>query len=162
MKKLLIAFAACILLFGCGDNEDSSSYAGFSVKRVGEENYGFIDVPENWELYEDEALKGSSVIQYTDPDGCNVITMQFFDDSDAITSAMNLGTLLEDSVEELTSAVVEFGGCKAYQLGGYAVDSQRIMACWIFDGDDGYTHVVSIESNDESILALCDTYLQDK
>lgn len=161
MKKLLIIAAACVLLFGCEGKEDSS-FSGFSVKRVGEENYGFIDVPENWELYEDEVLKDGNVIQYTDPDGYNVITMQFFDDSDAVTSALNLGTLLEDSVEELTSAVVEFGGCKAYQLGGYAVDSRRIMACWIFDGNDGYTHVVSIESNDESVLALCDTYLQDK
>lgn len=161
MKKLLIISAACALLFGCGGKEDSSS-SGFSVKRVGEANYGFIDVPENWELYEDEALEGSDVIQYTDPDGLNVITMQFYNDSDAVTSALNLGTLLEDSVENLSSAVVEFGGCKAYQLGGYAAESQRIMACWIFDGDDGYTHVVSIESNDESVLALCDTYLPDK
>jgi hypothetical protein len=88
--------------------------------------------------------------------------MQFYDDTDAVTSAMNLGTMLEDSVDNLSSAVVEFGGVKAYQLGGYAVDSERIMVCWLFDGDDNYTHVVSIESNDEQILALCDTYMLDE
>ncbi|MCD7891759.1 MAG: hypothetical protein LUG26_08495 [Ruminococcus sp.] len=169
MKKLLIVPALCVLLWGCGSDETSvasdttaDASEDFEVKRVGEKLYGYIDVLEDWDLYEDEALAGEAAIQYTDPDGYSVITMQYYDDTDALTSTMNLGTLLEDSVEELSSAVVELGGYKAYQLAGYATENERIMACWLFDGDDGYTHVVSIESNDEQILALCDTYALDE
>ena len=161
MKRICIIPMLCLffaILCSCG-NKEISSEADFSKKRVGEEKYGFIDVPEDWDLYEDENLENNNVIQFTDPDGYSVITMQYFSDSDAVTSTMNLGMMLENSVEDLTSEVVEFGGVKAYQLAGYAIESERIMICWIFDGDDGYTHAVSIESNENSIFELCDTYL---
>lgn len=167
MKKLLMISASFILsssiLFSCGSsNEKSISEVQFDTKRVGEEKYGFIDVPDNWEQVEDTQANGNNVIMFNAPDQSSIITMQYLKDTDAVTSSMNLGMMLDETLTDLTSAACEFSGTKAYQLGGLDSETGRIMACWLFDDERNLTHVVSIESSDENILQLCDTYMLDK
>lgn len=167
MKKILMTTISCILLssvlFSCGSkNEDSISEVQFNTKRVGEEKFGYIDVPDNWEQVEDTQSNGNNVIMFNAPDQSSIITMQYLRDTDAVTSSMNLGMMLDETLTDLTSAVCEFNGTKAYQLGGLDSETGRIMACWLFDDEKNLTHVVSIESSDEAILQLCDTYMLDK
>lgn len=80
MKKILMTTISCILLssvlFSCGSkNEDSISEVQFNTKRVGEEKYGYIDVPDNWEQVEDTQSNGNNVIMFNAPDQSSIITM---------------------------------------------------------------------------------------
>jgi len=64
----------------------------------------------------------------------------------------------QDAVDGLTAATVTLDGKTAYQIYGYFTDVNKIMVTWVFDGEDGLAHSLSIESQDYNIIILSRTY----
>ena len=166
MKKFLaVLFSGIMLLMslcGCGKDESSSSQAELVCKRAGEEKYGYIDIPEEWEPYTDDSLADQKLIQYSDSQGLGIVTLQYVKDTDAQSFTLNLWGMLEESVQEPTSAVIEINGVKTYHLYGYVPDIQKIMGCWVLDDEKGVTHCITIECAESRYFELADTYRFDE
>lgn len=166
MKKFTAVILCCLMLIcavcGCseksGGSADSEASSVTACKRVGQSQYGYIDIPEDWSEHIDETASASGMLQYSDAAANNIITMQFFTNTDAQTTALNMWGLLESSVQNLTSAIVEIGGVKTYQLYGAVPDIGKIMALWILDDTSGITHCITIEGTREEIFDLAETF----
>jgi hypothetical protein len=170
MKKIMIfsmILAVGTAVFcGCGDSSsvsssETSETSEIEYMRVGAECYGFIDIPDTWDVYTDEEITEANLLQYSDSDGSSIVTMKYYDDDDDMDAqqyALNMWSLLEDSIDDLTSTIVELDGTKAYQLSGYMDDAGKAMVCWLLDGSDGYTHVLTIETAEFNLLQICETY----
>lgn len=167
MRKFLSILLCCAVILtplcSCGSSgskgKSAESAAESTVyKRVGADKYGYIDVPESWIDYTDTSFTDASLLQFSDKDGISIITMQYFKDTDAQNCTFTMGSTLEKSIPELSSAVVEINGTKAYQLYGYAPDVEKIFACWILDGSDGLTHCITVEGVKQDVFSLPETY----
>lgn len=137
---------------------DSSESNEREYVRGGAENYGFIDIPSDWVTFTEEGMEDEGMVQYSDVNGESVITLQYYDDVDAETAATNVYVTLEESAENLTAAMVELDGYEAYQVYGYMPDTNEILVCWFFDGDDGLMHYLAIEGTDMELFDLSETY----
>jgi len=140
------------------------TYTG-ATKEIGEEKFGYMQVPEDWlrfyELGVDEAA--STMYQYSSPDQVSVVTMSYSEDLDAETLAnAYYQGYSQDAVDGLTAATVTLDGKTAYQIYGYFTDVNKIMVTWVFDGEDGLAHSLSIESQDYDIISLSGTYTLNK
>lgn len=135
------------------------TYEG-ETKEIGEEKFGFIEVPEDWvEFHEMDSDGSVPMYQYSSMDTISVVTMSYVENMDAETVANSYYYSYSiDSVEGLSAATVELDGRTAYQVYAYFTDVNKIMVSWIFDGDDGLTHTLSIESQDYDIISLSGTY----
>ncbi len=135
------------------------TYTG-ATKEIGDEKFGYMQVPENWCIFEDIGVENTTPIyQYCSPDRESIVTLSYFEGMDAelIANAYYQG-YSEDDVEELTAATVMLDGKTAYQVYGYFTDINKTMVTWVIDGDDGLTHSLSIESQDYDIFSLSGTY----
>ena len=162
---LLCCAAVCCPMWSCKDKSGQShteSSVQLECKRVGQPKYGYIDIPVYWKGYVDEAVSDADVIQFSDANGTNIITMKYYTDTDAQTLTLNMWGMLESSVNELTSAIVEIDGIKTYQLYGTVPEIGKIMAMWILDGSDGLTHCITIEGTQREVFDLADTFNTDK
>ena len=140
-------------------SEDSyESDSETEYQRIGAENYGYIDVPADWVKFNEIGMSDAEMIQYSDITAQSVITLQYYEGVDAETAASNVYVSMEGQCEGLTAAMVELGGYEAYQVYCFYPDSAEFLVCWLFDGDDGYTHYLAIEGTDMSVFDLSETY----
>ncbi|MBE6844456.1 MAG: hypothetical protein E7508_01900 [Ruminococcus sp.] len=139
------------------------TYTG-PTKEIGDEKFGYMQVPENWCIFEDIGVDDSTPLcQYCSPDRASIVTMSYFEGMDAelVANAYYQG-YSEDAVEELTAATVMLDGKTAYQVYGYFTDINKIMVTWVIDGEDGLAHSLSIESQDYDVFSLSGTYTLNK
>lgn len=137
---------------------DAATEAESEFMRIGEEKYGYIDVPTTWVTFVEQGLENENLLQYSDVSGESVITLQYSGEVDAETAATNVYYMLEDTSEDLTAAMVELDGYEAYQVYGYMPDTGEILVVWCFDGDDGLMHYLAIEGTSISLFDLSETY----
>lgn len=98
------------------------------TKRIGQEGFGYVDVPQNWRRFFDR--QGGDDYQYSDPEGNGIITMNIFDLSGlseeeaaqigAEEAAQSVWQNIEDAGgKDIQGAQVKLRGYDAYQV--YAV-----------------------------------------
>lgn len=141
-----------------------------AYKRIGENPYGYIDIPSDWVRFKDDTATGN-LLQYSDITGKTVITLSYYDvDSlDAYQAAQNFSAGLFESPDidedSITGATVTLGvdKVKSYQVYCFYPKDGTFLVAYLFDGSDGYVHYLAIEGNDMNIFNLADTYkLTDK
>jgi flagellar biosynthesis component FlhA len=145
------------------DGELEVSYTG-KTKEIGNDEYGYMQVPEEWVKFHDVEDDGTAnMYQYSSMDTISVVTMSYMENFVAKTIAdMYYESYTNDPVEGLSAAKVKLDGREAYQIYAYYTDVNKMMVSWIFDGDDGNAHVLSIETQDYDIISLSGTYKLNK
>ena len=121
------------------------------AQRIGEEKFGYTDVPANYVVFTDPYISGD-YIQYSDPTGTNIVTLSYYEESyiDAANYAYALLEQLEADPNvdptSVTGAMVTLDGCEAYQVYGYYPDEDLFLVAWVLDSpDDDYTHYIAVE-----------------
>ena len=125
------------------------------TKKVGKENYGFVEVPSEWVDFKDVDLPdGTAVIQYSDPAGSSIITMNMamnFEQS-AEDAAQGVAMKLQNDGVNATGATVQLGGYTAYQLYGMYENEGIILVTWIFKDENNTLHYISAEGKGNDVL----------
>ncbi|MGN1349741.1 MAG: hypothetical protein ACI4VM_01960 [Anaerovoracaceae bacterium] len=155
-----------------GKNDEDSSILDFfkggssgregsdkeTSKRVGEEKYGFLEVPDDWKDYVDSevaAVSGLSLKQFCDASGKLIITLNYSEGSqvDAQEAASSCWAQMEqDGAQNIQGSTVELAGCKAYQVYGYYTDDDVMLVIWVFTDKDGTLHYISAEGPLDSVM----------
>lgn len=126
------------------------------VKRVGEANYGFIDVPFDWVKFEDVDVT-IDIIQYCDLSGASVVTLNAWQDPN--NSAKNAASAVwvsmeQEGAKDVTGATVKIGEYTAYQVYGFYPNQSKTLVTWFFETDDGYIHYVAAEALTDDIYEI--------
>lgn len=129
------------------DIKDKDKEVKEDTKYVGDDTYGYVQVPKKWVEFVD--VSGTDAIQYTDiGDKGYIVTLnvikQDVSDYDA-AKAINDGIKNEGATSYYISATI--GGYKGYVVKGSYTDGTKIDS-YIFKTEDGVLRFVSIEGPD--------------
>ena len=142
---------------------DSSTSLDLSdMQQIGEDGYGYVHVPSNWVKFHDLATGGAGY-QYADPSTYNVVTLYSYTaedlgvkaiDADAVEQAANSyanNIEQQGTFDNLTGAMTEIGGYKAYQVYGTLKSDGKILCAWIFKTEKSKkVYLVSLEGDRET------------
>lgn len=129
------------------------------TKRIGNADYGYIDIPSKWIKFTD--IDVTEAVQYTDGSGYNIVTMDSFTKEKAKVPAdiefnaeflaKKLAVMWQDNqdVGKVTGARTKVAGLDAYQL-QIVMKSGQYLITWIFQkGEKVYT--ISFEGDAETL-----------
>lgn len=129
------------------------------TKRIGNADYGFIDIPSKWFKFTD--IDGTEAVQYTDGSGYNIVTLNSYTKEKAKVPAdiefnaeflaKKLAVMWQDNqdVGKMTGARTKVSGLDAYQL-QIVMKSGQYLITWIFQkGEKVYT--ISFEGDAETL-----------
>ena len=154
-----------------GSSVSESETAGMQV--IGTAESGYIMVPGDWLEFEDSS--GVAGLQYANPAGTSIITLDVFDLSD-LTEEQSASFTVEDAannvwynleqsgVGEIRGATVSLAGYDAHEVYGYFMsedhDLPSAIVCWIFQDRAGTLHYVSAEAAVED-LPVVSGYIEE-
>lgn len=142
--------------------EEKEIKTDVNVKTVGDEDYGYIDIPNKWTTFID--VDGNTALQYSYAN-VYIATLDYVEGTyDAKESAASHEKLESNNadVTEVNSKVVTIGKNKkytAYQVSSYyKSEDLRLITYW-FNTDDGVLRYIAIEGPDElDEMKLSDFY----
>ena len=128
---------------------------------VGKEKYGYISIPDNWNLYsEDERIvyyngNNTLVLDYRDLNEEENVTIE------SIYSSM-YQDLYSENDEELKSIKVKVNDYDAYQISGYSDKAYYVI--WLFEDENKIVHYVEFDSDrkNNDIFKLIETFKLEK
>lgn len=138
------------------------------TKRIGNADYGFIDIPNKWIKFTD--IDGTEAVQYTDGSGYNIVTMDSFTKEKAKVPAdiefnaeflaKKLAVMWQDNqdVGKMTGARTKVAGLDAYQL-QIVMKSGQYLITWIFQKDEK-VYTISFEGDAETLKTFI-PYIED-
>ena len=138
------------------------------TKRIGNADYGFIDIPSTWIKFTD--IDGTEAVQYTDGSGYNIVTLDSFTKEKAKVSAdiefnaeflaKKLAVMWQDNqdVGKMTGARTKVAGLDAYQL-QIVMQSGQYLITWIFQKDEK-VYTISFEGDAETLKTFI-PYIED-
>ena len=146
---------------------DSSTSLDLSdMQQIGEDGYGYVHVPSNWVKFHDLATGGAGY-QYADPSTYNVVTLYSYTaedlgvkaiDADAVEQVANSyanNIEQQGTFDNLTGAMTEIGGYKAYQVYGTLKSDGKILCAWIFKTEKSKkVYLVSLEGDRETFYKV--------
>lgn len=130
-------------------------------QQIGDEQYGYVYVPKDWVAFHD--LGGGESYQYSDLVGYNVVTLfsyskevlqvEAIDDKAVEQAANSYAYMMEEQgvFENVTGAMTEVVGYRAYQLYGLTKSDGKILCAWIFRTEKSdRVYLVSLEGDTET------------
>jgi len=148
-----------------GSSANSANAAGMQV--IGTAEAGYVMVPDDWLEFQDAS--GNVSLQYANPAGTSIITLNVFDLS-GLTEEQRLSFTVEDAannvwynleqngVTDIKGATVSMAGYDAHEVYGYFMsedhDLPSAIVCWIFADRTGILHYVSAEAAVEDLMAV--------
>lgn len=138
------------------------------TKRIGNADYGYIDIPSKWIKFTD--LSGVEAVQYTDGSGYNIVTLNSFTKEKAKVPAdmefnaeflaKKLAVMWQDNkdVGKMTGARTKVAGLDAYQL-QIVMKSGQYLITWIFQKDEK-VYTISFEGDSETLKTFI-PYIED-
>lgn len=124
---------------------------------VGKEKYGYISIPDNWNLYSED----KRIVYYN---GNNTLILDYRDlnEEENVTIESIYSSMYQDlyseSDEELKSIKVKVNNYDAYQISGYSDKAYYVI--WLFKDDNNIVHYVEFDSDrkNNDIFKLIETY----
>lgn len=145
-------------------SEEGTTETPVELKRVGEEGYGFVDIPVDWVNFQD-INSTQDLRQYSDLTGTSIITLFVVGDSpnDAEQAATNSWAGMENNgAVDIQGAIVELDGYETYQVYGIYENAGIMLVTYHFEDEEGKLHYISAESNQGGIIQVIelveDTY----
>ena len=128
---------------------------------VGKEKYGYISIPDNWNLYSDD----ERIVYYN---GNNTLVLDYCDlneeENVTIESIYSniYQNLYSESDEELKSIKVKVNDYDAYQISGYSDEAYYVI--WLFEDENNIVHYVEFDSDrkNNDIFKLIETFKLEK
>lgn len=127
------------------NTEEASSE---ETKKVGQDKYGFVQVPSSWVNFKDVDLPDDSkVIQYSDPLGSSIITLNVIEnfDQNIEDAAQATAQNIQSNGVDVKGAKVKIDNYDAYQLYGLYEDQGLMLIVWYFMDENNNLHYVSAE-----------------
>lgn len=174
LSSLFLAMVLCFSLTACGalngagsKPEVESEVESFAtsekdpvvtgdVKQIGENKYGFVNIPADWVTFTD--LSGSGAYQYSDRSGSYILTMS--NGSELVSSdpeqmaEVIMRSMESNGSEDYEYELVDYLGYDCYQCMGSFPDG-TIWIVHIFEVEDGSMRYLSFEGPfDETFLTL--------
>ena len=159
MKRILsLAFAVSMMftLTACWSrNSDLQNEEEFvimspeEIRTVGQDNYGFIDIPGDWIPFRDlNPTPPVSVVSYSNGSNEQVVYLHNRKDitAEAWSQAVAATNLEEVGDGNVFGSTVEVDGYEAYQLLTVYNDENIVSTQLFFDGEDGTAHYIALES----------------
>ena len=150
------------------DASTKKSTTNQETKRIGNADYGYIDIPSKWIKFTD--LSGVEAVQYTDGSGYNIVTLNSFTKEKAKVPAdmefnaeflaKKLAVMWQDNkdVGKMTGARTKVAGLDAYQL-QIVMKSGQYLITWIFQKDEK-VYTISFEGDAETLKTFI-PYIED-
>ncbi len=150
--------------YNTNKSNSNSKSSNTKVKVVGEDNYGYIEVPANWNNFQD--VDGGHSIQFSYGQ-TYIATLDYVENS--VTTAKYVADkfydkMLEDeSVTDVKKATTTVGKEKytAYEISMYYPDDNIYLYTYWFDTkEDNYIHYIALEgpSSVKDYLTIVDTF----
>ena len=130
-----------------------------STKRIGNADYGYIDIPSKWIKFTD--IYGGDSIQFTDGSAYNIVTMNGYTKEKANVGegevfnaeliANRIAYYWNDNkeVEKMWGATTTVSGNEALQL-NIILKSGQYLITWVFQKDDK-VYLMSFEGDKETL-----------
>lgn len=128
---------------------------------VGSEKYGYISIPDNWNLYSDDER-----IVYYNGNNTLVLDYQDLNEEENVTIESIYSNIYQnlysESDEELKSIKVKVNDFDAYQISGYS--DEVYYAIWLFEDENKIVHYVEFDSDrkNNDIFKLIETFKLEK
>lgn len=128
---------------------------------VGKEKYGYISIPDNWNLYSDDER-----IVYYNGNNTLVLDYQDLNEEENVTIESIYSSMYQDlyseNDEELKSIKVKVNDYDAYQISGYSDEAYYVI--WLFEDENKIVHYVEFDSDrkNNDIFKLIETFKLEK
>lgn len=128
---------------------------------VGSEKYGYISIPDNWNLYSNDER-----IVYYNGNNTLVLDYQDLNEEENVTIESIYSNIYQnlysESDEELKSIKVKVNDFDAYQISGYS--DEAYYAIWLFEDENKIVHYVEFDSDKKNndIFKLIETFKLEK
>lgn len=128
---------------------------------VGSEKYGYISIPDNWNLYSDDER-----IVYYNGNNTLVLDYQDLNEEENVTIESIYSNIYQnlysESDEELKSIKVKVNDFDAYQISGYS--DEAYYAIWLFEDENKIVHYVEFDSDKKNndIFKQIETFKLEK
>lgn len=128
---------------------------------VGKEKYGYISIPDNWNLYSDDER-----IVYYNGNNTLVLDYQDLNEEENVTIESIYSNIYQnlysESDEELKSIKVKVNDFDAYQISGYS--DEAYYAIWLFEDENKIVHYVEFDSDKKNndIFKQIETFKLEK
>jgi len=132
--------------------------AVIDMQRVGAEGFGFVDVPSNWVGFQDYATTSEvNVLQFSDPTGTSIITMQYIEAAGNLTSPedfLNLTAMFMENIGGvgIEGARVSLNGIDSLQVYAYFPHDDTFMITFAFEVESGILNQVTVEGPADDIM----------
>ena len=159
LSLLLVIMLAFGMLTSCGtggqetaqetpsDNIDMPLNLGDDVKRVGDAEFGFITIPEDWINFMDIGMLNAEIphIGFKSLDGVIINLINY-----GIIYGINLEQFMEDTGSEFERAVID--GHEAFRVVEYFEDWGYLYG-WYFADSNEYFRLITVEGPSDYIQA---------
>lgn len=128
---------------------------------VGKEKYGYISIPDNWNLYSEDKR-----IVYYNGNNTLVLDYQDLNEEENVTIESIYSSMYQDlyseNDEELKSIKVKVNDYDAYQISGYSDKAYYVI--WLFEDENKIVHYVEFDSDrkNNDIFKLIETFKLEK
>ena len=133
------------------------------VKKIGDDHYGYVEVPTNWIKFQD--LDSTGTYQYTDigDKGYIITLMTYEQDITPYTAATNINNHIKEEGNEANITFSTIGKYTGYVVHAKYTDGTYLDA-YLFKADDDKLHYVSIEGpdKDNDNFDIPDTFTLEK
>lgn len=128
---------------------------------VGKEKYGYISIPDNWNLYSED----KRIVYYN---GNNTLVLDYRDlnEEENVTIESIYSSMYQDlyseNDEELKSIKIKVNDYDAYQISGYSDKAYYVI--WLFEDENKIVHYVEFDSDrkNNDIFKLIETFKLEK
>lgn len=129
--------------------------------QVGKEKYGYISIPDNWNLYSEDKR-----IVYYNGNNTLVLDYQDLNEEENVTIESIYSNIYQnlysENDEKLKSIKVKVNDYDAYQISGYSDEAYYVI--WLFEDENKIVHYVEFDSDKKNndIFKLIETFKLEK
>lgn len=147
------------------DNNGGSSSTEVSTMEIGDKDYGYVTIPENWKKVENE----EEGLQYSDPKKEYFVSMLVEDADEIDAESWGEGVKIvfaQSGVENVETETKNIPGVgdAVVVTGHFGSPYNRWLAAWIVDTPDDKVHYIAVEGPDKNndIFSVPETFKYTK